>query len=116
MRPCAGCGEPFRKGKRRGLLQEDGTVRVTLVCARCAARAFAVVRPMGSAAHACTLCHDRPARVCSDCARRTREALVGPVVRALRAMVEASRLQGREADERAYDHAICALLAQAGQG
>jgi hypothetical protein len=115
-RRCPGCAEPFRKGKRRALLQEDGSVKVTLVCAACAKRAFAVVRPIGSAANLCTVCKDSPARVCSGCARRARAELVAPVLLALHGMAQAAKLQGKEAEEAAYEHASVALARQAEQG
>lgn len=116
-RRCPGCGDPFRKGKRIGVIAEDGTITGTLVCvARCARRAFAVVRPIGSAASLCTICKATPARICSGCARKARAELVAPVLLALHGMVKASRLQGDQAAERAFEHAAVALKAQAEQG
>jgi hypothetical protein len=115
-RNCPGCAEPFRKGKRRGVLGEDGSVRVALVCAGCAKRAFAVVRPIGASANLCTVCKEKPARICSDCARRARAELVAPVLMALAGAAKASRLQGDAAGEAAYDHARVALERQAEQG
>lgn len=115
-RRCSGCGDPFRKGGRRGLIQEDGTITVTLVCMACTRRAFAVVRPIGAAASLCTICKTTPARICSDCARKARAELVAPVLLALHGMVKAAHLQGDEASERAYEHAATALEAQAEQG
>jgi hypothetical protein len=89
---------------------------VNLVCGKCAARAFAVMRPIGAAASLCAVCKTTPARICSDCARRARAEMIAPVLLALHGMSKAARLQGSDADERAYDHAIRALEAQADQG
>lgn len=113
---CPGCGESFRKGKRRAVLQEDGSVRVALVCGKCSKRAFAVVRPVGAAASLCATCKAVPARVCSGCAARARADLILPVLTALQGLVTASRLQGDEKAERAYEHAVVALARQAEQG
>lgn len=113
---CPGCGEAFRKGKRRGILQEDGSVRVALVCGACANRAFAVVRPIGNATCLCAVCKAVPARICSGCARRARAELIAPVLKALTGLVQASKLQGDEAGERAYEHAVVALAREAEQG
>ena len=73
---CPGCGEAFRKGKRRGILQEDGSVRVSMVCGACSKRAFTVVRPVGDAACLCAVCKEVPARICSGCARRSHAELI----------------------------------------
>jgi len=115
-RNCPGCAEPFRKGKRRAVLQEDGSVRVTLVCGPCAKRAFAVVRPIGAAANLCAECKQVPARVCSGCARKARAELIAPVLMALYGLAKASHLQGNTAAETAYDHAAVALARAAEQG
>jgi hypothetical protein len=113
---CPACGESFRKGKRRGVLQEDGAVRVALVCSGCANRAFAVVRPIGAAANLCAVCKAAPARICSGCARKARAELIAPVLMALRGASKAFHLQGDEASEKAYDHAMAALAREAEQG
>jgi len=115
-RKCPGCAKAFRSGKRRGVLQEDGSVHVTLVCGDCTRRAFAVIRPIGEAATLCVSCKKVPARICSDCARRARAEMIAPVLLALHGMAKAARLQGYEKDERAYEHAMRALEAQAEQG
>lgn len=106
---CPACGESFRKGKRRGILQEDGSVRVAMVCGPCSKRAFAVVRPVGAASCLCTVCKVTPARICAGCARRARAELIAPVLMALRGASKAFHLQGDEASEKAYDHAVAAL-------
>jgi hypothetical protein len=116
MRRCPGCAKTFRSGKRRGVIQEDGSVSVALVCGDCARRAFAVIRPIGDAAVLCASCKKVPARICSDCARRARAEMIAPVLMALHGMAKAARLQGQDENERAYEHAIRALEAEAEQG
>jgi hypothetical protein len=113
---CPGCGESFRKGKRRGILQEDGSVRVAMVCGACSKRAFAVVRPVGDAACLCKVCKVASARICAGCARKARADLIAPVLMALRGASKAFGLQGDEASEKAYDHAVAALVREAEQG
>lgn len=113
---CPACAETFRKGRRRGVLLEDGSVKVQLVCGACAARSFAVVRPIGSAASLCTICKETPARICAECARKARAELIAPVLMALRGVVRVAQLQGDEATERAYDHAARALEVEGQRG
>lgn len=113
---CAACGESFRKGRRRAVLQEDGSVRVTLVCGDCAKRSFSVVRPVGGAANLCTICKEKPARTCSDCASRARAELIAPVLEALQGAATAAKLQDDKAAQQAYEHAVVALARSAEQG
>jgi hypothetical protein len=87
-----------------------------MVCGACSKRAFAVVRPVGNAACLCTVCKETPARICSGCARKARAELIAPVLKALTGLVQASKLQGDEAAERAYEHAVVALAREAEQG
>jgi len=112
---CKGCGAAFRKGKRRGVLGEDGTVTVALVCGPCASRSFSVVRPIGDAAQQCTVCNAAPARLCHGCVAKARSALVDPILAQLRGASNAFRLDGQQANADAYEHAILALQREAGR-
>jgi len=113
---CPGCGVAFRKGKRRGILQEDGSIEIRLVCDACARRTFAVLRPIGGAASLCATCKKTPARVCSECASRDRVSLVAPILFTLRKMAEVAELQGDHAARTAYEHAAGALEREAEKG
>jgi hypothetical protein len=42
---CKACGESFRKGKRRAILNFDGSIAVGLVCAACVGRSLSIVTP-----------------------------------------------------------------------
>jgi hypothetical protein len=42
---CKACGESFRKGKRRMILNFDGSVAVGLVCSSCVGRSVSIVTP-----------------------------------------------------------------------
>lgn len=95
--PCRGCGvKNFRKGKRRAVLNEDGSVTLAVVCLDCAKRTFAVVRPIGGAANVCTVCSEHPARVCSACAVKARAQLVAPVLAQLHALAQAADAMGQD--------------------
>jgi hypothetical protein len=114
--PCKGCGQRFRKGKRRAVLAEDGTVTIAIVCGECAARAFAVVRPIGGAANLCTVCKARPARQCSDCAAKARADLVVPILAQLAGLARAAELSGQKERADALEAAAHALAREADRG
>lgn len=42
---CKACGENFRKGKRRVVLNFDGSLSVAIVCPACVGRAVSIVTP-----------------------------------------------------------------------
>jgi len=86
MAACRGCGKAFRKGRRRAVLNDDGSVTVGLVCGDCAARAFAIIRPIGDAASVCRTCKKAPARICVACSTRARAEVVAPVLAQLHSM------------------------------
>jgi hypothetical protein len=46
---CKGCGESFRKGKRRVIVNFDGTLTPSLVCPRCVVRSVSFVTPLSRA-------------------------------------------------------------------
>lgn len=46
MTRCKGCGAEYRKGRRRLLLQPDGSLTSALVCDACAKRSLAIVAPI----------------------------------------------------------------------
>jgi hypothetical protein len=94
---CRGCGaKTFRKGKRRAVLGEDGSVTIAIVCLECAKRAFSVVRPVGGAAHVCSVCKLAPARICTQCAMKARAQLVAPILTQLHALALGAEAQGQE--------------------
>lgn len=45
MSRCKGCGKDFRRGRRRSLLQTDGTLASAIVCPACANRCLQVLAP-----------------------------------------------------------------------
>ena len=45
MSRCKGCGKDFRRGRRRSLLQIDGTLASAIVCPSCASRCLQVLAP-----------------------------------------------------------------------
>jgi hypothetical protein len=45
MSRCKACGENFRKGKRRVVLNFDGSLSAALVCAACVSRSVSIVTP-----------------------------------------------------------------------
>lgn len=46
MSRCKGCGAEYRKGRRRLLLEQDGSLTSALVCDSCSKRAVAIVAPI----------------------------------------------------------------------
>lgn len=42
---CPGCGEAFRKGKRRVILHFDGSIAASIVCPACVGRSVSFVTP-----------------------------------------------------------------------
>lgn len=115
-RPCSACGEPFQKGKRRGVVDDSGTIEVSLICSRCVRRCFAVCTRIGKAANKCTMCKERPARICSECARKARVELVAPVLAQLRGLVKAHDMNGQEEKAEALRGAMRALEQEAERG
>jgi hypothetical protein len=109
MRPCPACAKPFRKGKRIGVLQEDGSITVALCCQDCAKRCFRVVQPIGGAAQRCTICQVQPARVCSTCAARARATLVFPILQQLTAFAVACEANGQDEKAEGFRSAKRAL-------
>lgn len=116
MNNCRGCGAPFRKGKRRALLSDDGTVTITLVCLSCVRRGFTIIRPIGGAANLCTICKERPARICSACAAKARAELVLPVIAQLSALARAATLNGQTEKAEGFEGAARALALEADRG
>lgn len=45
MSRCKTCGEKFRKGKRRIILNFDGSIGAAVVCAACVGRSVSIVTP-----------------------------------------------------------------------
>lgn len=97
MTVCAGCGERFRKGKRRGVLLPTGELVTRLVCGGCASRALAIVPVRRSAlCSSCPGSDSREASVCARCsnemAHRAVTTALAPFIAYIRGLAKAYRL------------------------
>ena len=117
MSTCTGCGESFRKGKRRNVLLPTGELVTRLVCGGCASRALAIV-PVRRAA-LCTCCpggDTREASVCARCsnemAHRAVASALAPFIAHIRGLAKAYRLND---DPRAAGLEVAAEVLDAGR-